>query len=133
MTKGETKIAQILTKAGIKFENEKSFADLKHGLFRFDFYIPNLHGARAVVEFQGEQHYYPNSKFFKTRKEFLHQQNNDRRKLSYCLAQNIKAYCIPYWELDNINTAIDLFQEKYLAKTKWKNDDDWRNFQSNNL
>lgn len=128
MTKGEQKIANLLNAAHINFQTEKSFGDLKNGLFRFDFFISNLNGAPAIIEYQGEQHYLPNSKFFKNRQQFLHQQNNDRRKLSYCLANNIKAYCIPYWEFDNLYTAADLFQEKFLATSKWKNDEDWRNF-----
>lgn len=132
MTKGELRIAQLLNEAKIKYENEKSFSDLKHGLFRFDFYLPDVHGGPAIIEYQGEQHYFSNPKFFKTRQQFIHQQNNDRRKLSYCLANDIAAYCIPFWELDNIQTAEDLFQKKFLATSKWKNDDDWRKFQNNN-
>jgi hypothetical protein len=38
---------------------EKTFSDLKHGLFRFDFYIYNLDGAPAIVEVDGEQHFKP--------------------------------------------------------------------------
>ena len=38
----------------IKFYREKTFSDLKHGLFRFDFYIFNLNGAPAIIEVDGE-------------------------------------------------------------------------------
>jgi hypothetical protein len=54
MSKGEDKIVDLLNYAKIKFQREKSFSDLKHGLFRYDFYIPNLDGGPAIIEFNGE-------------------------------------------------------------------------------
>ena len=54
MSKGENKITDLLSQAGIKFQREKSFSDLKHGLFRYDFYIPNLDGDPVIIEFNGE-------------------------------------------------------------------------------
>lgn len=126
MSKGEEKISKLLKQSHIYFEKEKSFHDLKQGLFRFDFFVPDLHGGPAAIEFQGQQHYQFVSKFFKQRADFLRYQNNDRRKISYCLANNIKIYCIPYWEIDNLITAKDCFSKKYLATTRWKNDDDWK-------
>ena len=54
MSNYEQQIANILKKSEIYFIKEKTFSDLKHGLFRFDFYIVNLHGAPAIVEVDGE-------------------------------------------------------------------------------
>ena len=54
MSKGEEKITELLKQARIIFYREKSFSDLKHGLFRYDFYIPNLDGGPAIIEFNGE-------------------------------------------------------------------------------
>lgn len=54
MSKGEDKISNILNANKIIYQKEKSFQDLKMGKFRFDFYIPNLHGAPAIIEFNGE-------------------------------------------------------------------------------
>jgi hypothetical protein len=54
MSKGEDKIINLLNYARIKFVREKSFSDLKHGLFRFDFYLPNVGGRPAIIEFNGE-------------------------------------------------------------------------------
>lgn len=68
MSKGEDKITDLLNQANIKFQREKSFSDLKHGLFRYDFYIPNLNGGPVIIEFNGEQHYHFVSKFFRTRR-----------------------------------------------------------------
>lgn len=128
MSKGEDKIAQILRQNHIEFKQEKSFKDLKQGIFRFDFFCPNVNGAQVVIEYNGEQHYYPIQRFFKNRHEFLHQQNNDRRKISYCLANNIIIYCIPFWELSNINSLADIFDSRFRATSRWKNDDDWATY-----
>ena len=124
MSKGEDKIIDLLNKEKIYFVREKSFHDLKHGLFRYDFYLPYIDDGPAIIEYNGEQHYHFVGKFFKTRRDWLKTKEHDRRKISYCLANNIKIYVIPFWELPKITCAQDLFQEKYRAKTRWKNDED---------
>jgi hypothetical protein len=124
MSKGEIKITDILNRAKIKFVREKSFSDLKHGLFRYDFYITNLRGRRVIIEFNGEQHYHYVKKFFKTPRDWRKAQEHDRRKISYALANDIDIYIIPFWEIDNIRTSADIFQDKFLAKTRWKNDEE---------
>lgn len=127
MSKGENKITDLLNCSGIKFQREKSFSDLKHGLFRYDFYLPYIDGGPAIIEFNGEQHYHYVSKFYKTPREWRKMQEHDRRKISYALANKIKIYIIPFWEIDNIHIWQDLFQEKFLAKTRWKNDEEVKN------
>ena len=57
MSKGEDYIVSILKKEKIKFEREKTYNDLKHGKFRFDFYLPYIHGG-CLLEFDGQQHFY---------------------------------------------------------------------------
>jgi hypothetical protein len=52
-------------------------------------------------------------------------QEHDRRKFSYCLANDIKIYAIPYWEINKINSAKELFNPKFLARSRWKNDEDY--------
>lgn len=128
MSKGEDRIVDLLNLARIKYVREKSFSDLKHGLFRYDFYIPDLDGGRAIIEFNGQQHYYFVGKFYKNTQEWRKMQEHDRRKISYALANDIKIYIIPYWEISKIATARQLFQEKYLAKTRWKNDEDFEEY-----
>ena len=54
MSKYEDCVIDILKRARIEFFRERTFSDLKHGLFRFDFYIPNLQGAPVIVEVDGE-------------------------------------------------------------------------------
>lgn len=128
MSKGENKIVDMLNAAGLRYEREKTFKDLKHGIFRFDFCV-YVDGGRAIIEYNGEQHYHFVKKFYKTPNEWRKMQENDRRKISYCLANNIPIYIIPYWEFDKLRTAKDLFDERFLATSRWKNDDDFRIFQ----
>ena len=128
MSKGENKIIDLLKASRIHFEREKTFSDLRHGKFRYDFYIKNLHGADCIVEFNGEQHYYFVGKFYKNQTEWRQAQGRDMRKISYCLAHGIQLYIIPFWEIDNIKCASDLFQPKYLARDRYKNFTDWQTY-----
>ena len=116
---GEDKIVSILKAEKVQFEREKTFKDLKHGLYRFDFFIPSLN---VLIEYDGEQHFHQVKKFQKTRQAFLKAREHDRQKNSYALAHKIKLYRIPYWELDNLKNYTDLFQNKFLVKNKWHND-----------
>ena len=54
MSKYENKIMEIFKAARIPFYREKTFKDLKKGLFRFDFYLPNYCGRPVIVEVDGE-------------------------------------------------------------------------------
>ena len=128
MSKGENKIIDLLNSARIRFEREKTFSDLRHGKFRYDFYIKNVHGADCIIEFNGEQHYYFVGKFYKNQTEWRQAQGRDMRKISYCLAHGIQLYIIPFWEIDNIKYASDLFQPKYLARDRYKNFTDWQTY-----
>lgn len=115
MSSYEDKIVRILRKGSLRFEREKTFEDLQRGRYRFDFYII---GRQVLLEVDGEYHWKP----IRGRSILLKQQEHDRRKNSYCLAHNIPLYRIPYWEIDNIKKASDLFQDKFLVKSKFHND-----------
>ena len=129
MSKGELQIAKILTKNKIKFLQEKTFKDLKHGLFRFDFYVEGVKGKKAVIEVNGMQHYIFVSGFYKTHAQWEKAKGHDRQKISYCLANDIPIYIIPYWDLPNIKNIDDIFCNKYKAKNRWHNDDVWEKYQ----
>lgn len=118
MSKYEDYIISILKKDKIKFYREKTFLDLKQGMLRFDFYILNLHDVPVIIEVDGEQHFKP----IYGRQAFLKGQENDRRKNSYCLANKIPLYRIPYWEIKNIKSSSDIFIDKFLVKSRWHND-----------
>lgn len=119
MSKNEEKIVKILLQEKVSFIREKTFQDLKKGKFRFDFYLPK---ENIIIEIDGEQHFKQIKKFQKTRQDFLKQQERDRRKNSYCLANNIPLYRIPYWEIENINCFKQLIKKDFLVKNKWHND-----------
>ena len=118
MSSYENQVINILKAAKINFQREKTFSDLKHGLFRFDFYISNLNGATIIIEVDGEQHFKP----IYGRQSFLKGQEHDRRKNSYCLANNIPLYRIPYWEIKNLKTLDDILVDNFLVKSRWHND-----------
>lgn len=118
-SKGEEKIIELLQQAKIPFIREKTFSDFRGGKYRYDFYLPSLN---KVIEFDGAQHFEQIKRFHKTRQDFQKTQEHDRRKNSYCLAHDIPLFRIPYWELNNLKTAQDLFQEKFHVSSKWWND-----------
>ena len=125
----EEKIIELLQKSKIDFQREKRFTNLKKGKYRFDFEV-YVEGAPVLLEIQGEQHHQYVGKFYNTRAEFKTAQERDRCKISYCLSHGIPLYIIPYWEIDNLRSASDIFQEKYRARNRWKNDTDWQRYQN---
>lgn len=120
---GEQKIASILRKEGIKFVQEYRLEDFRNGQYRFDFWLPDLD---IAIEYQGAQHYSYVPYFYKNRSDYLKAKERDRRKISYCLAHKVKLYCIPYWDIDTIESFKDLTRAQYLAKNMFHNDDTWR-------
>lgn len=124
MSSLEEKIFRILKTEHIHFIQEQQFCDDKRvKYYRYDFYVPKYH---LAIEVHGQQHYEYSSLFHKTRSDFTKAQERDRRKISYCLAHGIKLYCIPYWEIDNLHSFNDICNEKFLATTKFHNDNVWR-------
>lgn len=115
----EEKVITILKKEHIKFEREKAFRDLRKGFYKFDFYIPSYN---ICIEVDGEQHFKQIKYFQKTRQDFLKAQERDRRKNSYCLANGIKLFRIPFWEIDNIKNFWDLTNPKFKVTSKFHND-----------
>lgn len=118
MSKYENRVMELFKKAKLPFYREKTFKDLRKGLFRFDFYLPNYHGAPAIVEVDGEQHFKP----IYGRQAFLKGQEHDRQKNSYCLANGVALYRVPYWQIANLKSIDDIFTEENLVKTRWHND-----------
>lgn len=116
MSSYEERILAILKKHHIAFWREKRFSDLKKGKYRFDFYLPDYN---CCIEVHGEQHWHQVKHFHKTRLGFLAQKERDRRKISYCLSHNIKLYIIPYWEVKHLQRPADIFNDKFLVRTKW--------------
>ena len=124
MSSLELHILKILTKEKIPLEREKTFSDLRRNKYRYDFFLPKHN---ILLEINGVQHYENISFFYKNRTEFKKAQERDRRKISYALANNIPLYIIPYWEIENIKNFNDIVQKKFLAKSKYHNDNVVRN------
>ena len=100
-SKGEIKIAEILTPAGFNFQEEYSFPELKSPngrLLRFDFVIFDDDGKiDFIIEYQGKQHYEPSSKFG-GKKGLFQQQFNDNKKRKFCALHGFNLIEIPYLE-----------------------------------
>ncbi len=98
-SRGEIKIEDILTQAGLNFKMELSFEGLNspNGKpLRFDFVVFDDDGnIDFIIEYQGRQHYEPSSKFGGKR-GFYQQQFNDAKKRRFCALHDIKLIEIPY-------------------------------------
>lgn len=105
-SRGEIKIEEILTNAGLTFAQEYIFPDLTsfsgHPL-RFDFAVFDDCGdLDFLIEYQGIQHYEPKSKFGGIA-GLRKQQANDMKKREYCRTHGITLVAIPYWDDERLN------------------------------
>ena len=100
-SRGEIKIHEILEEAGLNFQEEYIFPDLRsvNGRpLRFDFAVFDDDGKiDFLIEYQGRQHYEASAKFGGKRGLFQ-QQHNDNQKRSFCALQGITLIEIPYNE-----------------------------------
>lgn len=99
-SQGEKQITLWIERRLIDNIPQKRFDDCRDiNTLPFDFYIPELN---VCIEYQGEQHYHPVN-FGGISDEdaynnFLVTQRHDKIKSNYCINNNIKLICIPYWE-----------------------------------
>ena len=120
MSKYENYIMEILKSAKIKFLKEKTFKDLKNGLYRFDFYLPDYN---LFIEYDGIQHFEPvrfhGDNTEKNERAFKKIQEYDNIKNNYCKENKINLLRIPYWETKNIekiiNNCLQRLSEKGFA------------------
>ena len=92
-SRGEREIRLILERLNIKFEEQKTFADLKHKYkLRCDFYIPSLN---TVIEYNGVQHYEPVS-VFGGEKGLVDTQFRDNLKYEFLNSKGIGLIIIRY-------------------------------------
>ena len=105
-SRGEIKIEEILTEAGLDFQEEYSFPDLlsfHNRVLRFDFAVFDDDGELDfLIEYQGIQHYEPKSKFGGVA-GLRKQQYYDMQKRKYCADHGIKLVIIPYWDEAIVN------------------------------
>lgn len=88
ISRGNTKIADLLDRANIEYQIEKTFIDCcdKKPL-PFDFFVNNLY----LIEYDGEQHFDPNTFF-----DYEYTHYHDEIKNQYCQQNNIPLIRIPY-------------------------------------
>lgn len=112
-SRGEIKIEEVLTEAGLPFRMEYSFQDLRspNGRpLRFDFVVFDDDGRiDFIIEYQGRQHYEPSQKFGGKR-GFYQQQYNDNQKRRFCALHDFKLIEIPYTDENLI--SFDYIMEK---------------------
>lgn len=100
-SRGEIKIHEILTEAGLDFQEEYIFPDLVSSSgrpLRFDFAVFDDNGdLDFLIEYQGIQHYEAKSKFGGY-SGLRKQQFNDMQKREYCMKHGITLIAIPYWD-----------------------------------
>lgn len=102
-SKGEIKIAELLTNNNIYFEKEKTFndcflSDTSH-LLRFDFYINNHY----LIEFDGEQHFNYDNAGWNNMANYEITKQRDNIKNEYCKNKKIPLIRIPYNHLNNLD------------------------------
>lgn len=105
---GENIISEILTNKSIKYEEQKSFDDLKYkSNLYFDFYLPKYN---LCIEFDGLQHT-KNYYFFGGENALIDRIKRDEIKNKYCLENNINllrvSYQISYLTRDRIFSKIE--------------------------
>lgn len=109
---GEITIENILIENNISYKSQFSFFDLKSDIgypLRYDFAIfDENNNLIRLIEFDGQQHYDKNSKFYSDRLILL-----DNLKNNYAKEHNIPLIRIPYWELKNLSLEM-LLSNKYL-------------------
>jgi hypothetical protein len=112
-SRGEITIEEILTEAGLDFQEEYSFPDLLSNTgrpLRFDFVVFDDEGdIDFLIEYQGIQHYKPKEKFGGMQ-GLRKQQFNDMKKREYCRKHNLKLIAIPY--TDEFLLSYDYIMKK---------------------
>ena len=103
-SKGEFKIANILSSNSIQFEKEFKFEDCLSYTgcqLRFDFAIINNNKVHYLIEYHGEQHYKENA-FMDNHDNFNLRIIRDCIKKEYCDKNHIPLIIIPYTHFDQI-------------------------------
>lgn len=105
-SKGEQKIAKLLSKYGLKYIREKSFDDLlNERRLRYDFYVEGLY----LIEYDGKQHFIRDSGYGADLENI---KMRDKLKDDYALQHNIPLIRINYQNYDDFGIE-DLIPDQY--------------------
>ena len=116
-SKGEEKIAKILSQKNIFYEKEKTFNTCRflktNKLAKFDFYVNNSY----LIEYDGNVHFNYSNQGWNTKERLLEAQQRDAFKNQWCLESKIPLIRIPYTALNTLKLE-DLLLEtsKYIVK-----------------
>lgn len=110
-SKGEIRIAQLLTENNIPFETQKTFDNclLPNTQYHayFDFWVNNSY----LIEYDGIQHFEIKTGGWNNKENLLKTQERDKIKTEWCKNNNIPLIRVPYWKLDTL-TIEDLLLNK---------------------
>lgn len=104
LSKGEARIAELLSKNNIPFEVQKSFDDCvfpeTNRKAKFDFWVDN----KYLIEYDGQQHFEanPNPKSWNTEDNVINTQKRDKFKDEWCKQKGIPLIRIPYTKLNQL-------------------------------
>lgn len=101
-SKGEYRISQILNENNMVFERQKTYEDFRigrHGIPKFDFYIPE---GNYIIEYDGQQHFMHTNLGWNDKEHFEKVQERDRLKNEYCKKNNIPIIRIPYTQYNDL-------------------------------
>ena len=106
--KTENLVGSILNDYDIKYKRQYTFEGCKDKRkLPFDYYLPDYH---VLIEYDGEQHYYPVGFGCRNEQEkyekFMYIQKHDMIKNNYCTDNNIPIIRIPYWEKKNMQEFL---------------------------
>jgi very-short-patch-repair endonuclease len=108
-SKGNMKIYNYLISIGTPFKAEYKFKDCKFlRLLSFDFAIfsdESFRSIKAIIEYDGEQHFRPCS-MFGGEKTFIKQQIKDAIKNQYCEDHGIPILRIPYTQFNDLESIV---------------------------
>lgn len=99
-------ISILLTNMNITYNAEHT-VKINGANYRYDFYLPDYN---LIIEYDGEQHYFPVNfggwDEVELQKRFNEIKKHDQIKTQYCIDNHINLLRIPYWEKKNIETII---------------------------
>lgn len=109
LSKGGQAVKDYLVKSDVKFKTEFKLKGCKHKqLLPFDFAVFHDNGElKALVEYQGIQHYKPTN-YFNGEEKLERQQRNDAIKRAFCQKNKLNLIEIPYWDFDNIEKILKI-------------------------
>ena len=99
-SRGENKIAKILTENNITFGKQFNIKDCKskrNSYCYFDFIVYREDNSYVLIEYNGKQHYTDDNWNWESPKE------NDQIKKQYCKDNDIELIIIPYWDYEKID------------------------------